>query len=68
MKSAPALANDAYIAFIRAHPELSIGAADPFTAHVINEEKIYSKIAIDHAVLFVIEQIQLEQGTKKKRI
>ena len=67
MKSGQALSQEAWTAFLRAHPELAIMAAEPLTAHIINMEKIYAKIAIDHAVAYLIEQIQLEQGGKPTR-
>lgn len=41
---------------------------NPLTLHIAAAQKVYVKVAVDFTVNYVIEQIQLEQGsTKKKR-
>lgn len=66
MKSETQLRGDIFASFMRSHPELQISGMDSMTMLLNSREKIYAKVAIDHAIHEIYEILIMEGAAKKK--
>jgi len=60
MKDRHELGQEAFGNFIRAHPELAVASNDPMGNLLISQNRVYSRIAIDFAVQFIMDEIALK--------
>lgn len=67
MKDLRIIADEAFVNFIRSHPEINTSINDSMTKVMLDQSRIYSRIAIDFAIQYMAEQLEISKKPSKPR-